>query len=374
MKRKRSPKRWTSEELRIADRFIRAIAKGRYATTTGAVPAFRAALATAGLVDRRADSALAARLRLRGQRQGQLNRQPRWVPAEGQVIDRYARAVVAGEYPNVLAAVPECQVALRRANPQIQRLSGGVKNRLRARTHELGRNKAWRAWTPEEDAVVDRYARAVFAGRYRHVGQAAPDCTAAIEKLWQSLPAGSRPSTPRPEYSVHLHMSRHASGLGLRRTSSWREGELRVVDRYARGVVEHRYRDASHASVPCHRALKRYHARIGADSLGGSVKCEIRNLSSVHGKLQERVRRLDPSHLPSRRWTDAEAAIAAKWVREYDHERRNKRRADLRPLTLKMQADLDRSGYCRSLRACENRLLKEWGIGLSARSHSPSPD
>jgi len=108
---------WTGQELQILERFSRAIVQGRYRSVRVAAPECRRAMnelaarrrARSGRrVIRRSLEAIRGKLFLRvkalfGPRFGAY-----WTPAEDRIVDHYARALVAGQFPTATAAGRAC--------------------------------------------------------------------------------------------------------------------------------------------------------------------------------------------------------------------------------------------------------------------------
>ena len=119
-----------------------------------------------------------------------------------------------------------------------------------------------RHWLPEEDRVVDRFARALVAGSYEDVLAAARACTVAVNRQF-ARPHGqygrSRvPAPPRRLDSVRHRVRQRLDILGLAWTGiSLTDKEERIFSRHARGLVEGRYHDASRAAEACVVALAR---------------------------------------------------------------------------------------------------------------------
>jgi hypothetical protein len=360
MGRDPAPPSWSRHEAQVARRFAAAVLAGRYPTVSAAVPDCRRVLSSIPHAHRRTAIAVRAKLEELSRTMGRPNPEPRWSTDEDRVLGRYARAVVQGKYVSVAAAVTDCLKALDRTATPGRRQAGGVLSRLRDRTRALGRKQPRQDWSPEENAVVDRFVSLVFAGHYRSIPQAVGDCAATLEALWHETPADRRPPAPHARESVANQMWAHANLVKLPRFGSiWNEDEMRIVDRYARAVIEHRYPSVRRAAAICHRALRCYHSRTRFGLLAPDAVAEVRPFQSVHFQVLRRAREIGRNRLPFRHWTAEEKGISARWTRRYDKHRQGRRRANLTTLAKMMQAELDRRGYYRGLRACKNELLSE---------------
>ena len=113
-----------------------------------------------------------------------------WSAAGVRIIDRFARALVSGRYPSIVAATRACRPALERAGQLGNRTDGGLRAKLRKQA--LGMNKAGfrPRWNAEELRVLDRFARAIIRGAYPTASAAAEPCRRALERA--GLPGHAR--------------------------------------------------------------------------------------------------------------------------------------------------------------------------------------
>jgi hypothetical protein len=175
---------WSAAEERIVDRHARMVADGRVRD------ALTAAELCAAAVNRhrcrypsryrtsylRKPSTVHSRLLPRIAALRYPRPRTRWTEPELTVIDRFARAAIAHEYPDLLAAARVCNAELARLyvpaprsggtarTPTSVRTVNSVRDKLALRTRELDwRRLPCREWEPQERAVsarwVGRYAR-----------------------------------------------------------------------------------------------------------------------------------------------------------------------------------------------------------------------
>jgi hypothetical protein len=104
-------------------------------------------------------------------------------------------------------------------------------------------------WTQPELELIDRYARALAAGKYRSAGQAAPDCQRELDDLRRLNPA----LPLRSLISIQRLMGTQCKALGLGYALSfWTKDELLLARRFARQFLAGRFpsmRDAARACL-----------------------------------------------------------------------------------------------------------------------------
>ena len=130
----------------------------------------------------------------------------------------------------------------------------------------------YRPWLPAEVRIVVRYARALAAGRYATARSAALVCLADIDKLYARIlradPNHPVATRPRPLASVLFRLRKSMDGLGLHwRSRILTEPELRVVDRFVRGLLAGRFRNVRAAADACKPELDRIAPKVGRDRL-----------------------------------------------------------------------------------------------------------
>lgn len=363
--RPRIRQRWTPSEIRTVDRFARRIVCGRYRSVQAAVPGCRTTLIRLEGPITRSVEAVFRKLLERSAALGRVVVDMRFSPAEKRVLDQFADAVVRGEYSGAAAALADCREALRRARPSVQRHVVPLAITLRRRIRALGRVLTHDPWTTQEVRIVTRFARLVVRGRYDGAPQVATDCKAALDQSRRR----HQGRTPRPPSRSLAKVTGRLWGklaeLGQPRSRGRRtEAEQKVIDRYARAVVEHRYDNVAHAVPDCLRALNRVARRV-------SGVTDVRSQESVHEAVYKRAREIAHRQLPHRLWTGEERKLTAKWVKKYDRHRRGKLRSNAVTLAEMMRAELARKGYYRSFRACLAELYTQrrrlvWSPGSPA--------
>jgi hypothetical protein len=192
---------WTRPELRLLDRYARALANGRYPSVRAAVPLLQRELAELRRQGKGGPKArgydgimnkLLARSRELGRRALKL---VDFAPEEERVIGAYARAFRKGRYPSVQAAVRACRrefARLRRRRPRpgwlaVSRTFSSIASRLLDVVHEQGMGPLRPRVSAPEQEVIDVYARRV-AARELSWAAAARECVEAFARLRERHP------------------------------------------------------------------------------------------------------------------------------------------------------------------------------------------
>jgi len=332
------PRIWKRTEQRVVERFARAVAGGKYTDASTAVHDCRQALAKAHVPRLHSDEALVARIRAAARMLGRSVRQP-WTPEEIQVVDRFAREVVAGGYRSAHAAAGRCAEMVARTAQTARRSDERVRSKLSQRICLIS-GRGQDTWPRREAAVVDRFARAVAAGRYRSVPAALADCRRALAARGRVPARGHREVLERLWERTALFQPRYA-----RRMTA---GEQAVIERFAGAVAAHRYPSVASAVRDCWRAL--------LERPGRTEEEPARSLRAVAGWLKLLARDIGRYKISGRRWTDAEERVNRKWVRVFARHREGRGRANLDTAAAMMRAELARLGYFRTGAACYTRI------------------
>jgi len=286
--------RWSKAETRIADRFALRLIRGQYANANAAVSDCQQALRRAGFLAHLEFRTVGNKLRKRSSDLGRRKRFLWWGRTENRIAEEFARAVAAERYPDVKAAVPDCRRALARAGLPLHDAGSSIAGKLWRLSELYGRKKRFVEWTPDEDTVGERFARAVINGRYASVTSAVPDCRKALARL------GLRER--RTWTAVRHHVTKIARRLGRPPAPpKWSAAEEEVLDRHGRALVAGEYRTVKAAAVSAHREIRRL--RTGVP----------RELSAVEYRLQRRTRGMGRGK-PLRMWTRAEIALAQRYA------------------------------------------------------------
>ena len=184
-------------------------------------------------------------------------------PEEDEVLSRYARDVLAGRYSGIKAAAIKARpeiLRLHRMKPlarwaEAERNHSAIWKRIALLANELGRSRPGSRWMPEEDRIVERYARAVAAGR--------DDARQAAGKCWQVFArrrsGGARRKGRIPWAAAHrtlrtvrnrIASRAHELGWGTQQ-KPWSPEETAIVRRWAKRYALNPWRrDADTGQTP----------------------------------------------------------------------------------------------------------------------------
>jgi len=355
--------RLTPGEQRTVDRFARKIASGRIAFAQEALSPCRRELARLRAPVKRTDRAILHHLISRARTFGWQSGWHRWTTPELRLMRRYARALGQGKYPSSFAAARACRDAMKKAGFESRHSKQTLSTKIRELTPGWAQRKV--RWRPEEDRLVADFARAILEGRYAGIPAALPACAAALGQL--ATRAADAPS-PRPRHtleSVTARLWEAAFRLGPRSRGRWRKSENRVIDRYARAVIRHRYPSVLQAARVCWAAVNRLDARAVAPGLAGRARRVTRPLVTVHAKLLKRTWELGRARRPQRLWSKEERRISGKWARRLGLHKLGRLRMSCLTMAGIMQGELGRQGYHRTRSACETEILARYRSGIT---------
>jgi hypothetical protein len=402
--------RLSPEEDRLVERYARMLVKGRHpsiADAAGACWAAHKTLARGADRQRPAPRTLHSIYQLIEKRSLVLGR-PRscvaWTPDEDRVVLRFARQVVAGEYRSVTVALPDCREALAGLGLGVRHTAHSTTARLHALAHKLGWAAGFRRWTPPENEVADRFARAVLRGKYPRATAATADCARALRRAGLS---------GRSLAEVRRKLICQALRLGRTPTHThWSRQEVGILDRFARALTSDRYPSVEAAATACRLAMRdaglpersqpgvrgrllrqaesfgrlrrdrfwtagelRRLARIARDyaaglypNVGSAAAAGLRALGRAGPKgprTRSGVQRiiLDRAHdlgRPKRwrYWTEAENRMCDSWLRWYERHRSVRRYRPSREAIAGFHEELQNAGYDRTLYACGTYFYK----------------
>ena len=369
---------WTSRlltpsEERVVNRHVQELVRGRHRDTRKAAEACVRELSGASKAVGRVGPLSLAVVKRRIYERARRLKQPwgrtRWSARDAQVAERYARAVVRGSYVNAMLAARACQKELRRLDGPARvagaagRPLSAVRHRIRELARAMGRQKAPR-WTRPERRVVDRYLRALYAGRFRYIRPAAEACANDLNRRFGqgAVRAGSSDgSAGRHSATAVYHTMVHAvMRLGLPRfRGETTPAERRLFEKYARAVSRGGFSDCTEASRACALELGRLNARAGRCSALAAAKLAGRSQPGILSQILLAVGRLN-LHIPGGKWQEDENRLLQQWLNWYERHRRVRRLQPLRTASSGLQEELENLGSRRTRMACQQRLLDEY--------------
>ncbi len=241
-----------------------------------------------------------------------------WPEPERKLVDRYVRGVIQGRFVSANVAAQACFDELRRLRAKgryalpskaLRTIAGvrGViwRNTRAGRFHGLNTR-----WTPPEDRVIARYARALIRRRFLTVHEAALECSHEFERLRAGESGPAWAAVTRNLKAIETRLYRRALAAGyVRRRFRVTPAEHAVYNRYARSLADGRYRNLAWAARDCLKALVRLRRQGSA-----MIHTPSRRLSAVSLQLSARAQKLGWSWVASR-WRPEEREILDRHVR-----------------------------------------------------------
>jgi hypothetical protein len=190
---------WSAPESRILNRYAREVLAGRFATTELAARAARREIERLHRLNqtkrwamaRRSRTAIEVRIHRVANSLGRARPSSPWTAEEDRVIERFARALASGRFPDGEHAARECWVKLAqqrvlppKGNGRLPMASAtralkAVALRLLTRAKAVGWDGHCTRWSPAEMKVTEKWARQLWSTReqrgvlyYRVAGQA----------------------------------------------------------------------------------------------------------------------------------------------------------------------------------------------------------
>ena len=198
-----------------------------------------------------------------------------WLPEDLDIAERYARAITSGRYRSVPAAAPSCQSELAGRHTL-----NAVEQRLRLLARAMGRSEFQPPWTPDEKAVVDRFAHAIVQREFRNVKEALPECQRERRRV--------APTVERTDVALAWKVLCRAYDLGLpRRKHFWTEEELRLLKPHAVALARGRYPDILTAANAYKTACER--TGLAVRQQDGSIRFRLSILAHALGYVSPRV-------------------------------------------------------------------------------------
>ncbi|MFO7675504.1 MAG: hypothetical protein R6X12_04215 [bacterium] len=184
-------------------------------------------------------------------------------------------------------------------------------HRLSDRAHALGLPRRPVGWLPEEELLLNAYARAVVHKEYPNAGQAAR----ALARDLAELAAGRKeanPSPPRSYQAVHTMLWARARKLGRPFLAlRWAPEEMALARRYVRELTLGRFRNAWDAAVLCSAELDRLRHKYPDTRWAGMRRTTL----ATWAQIWQEADRLGLTWTESL-WTPAEARIVDRYARE----------------------------------------------------------
>ncbi len=323
MRARTSRRLWSWQELRILDRFARALAAGEYRSARASAVACQQELDVqrgrhpyAGwAVSQRTVVGIRAQIVERARALGAVWPGTRLLGEERRIVERYAGAFLRGEYPDVRAAARACREELERTEFGG---SGGIRYRVRrpyfgvyGSVLELVRKSGWTEpdghWSAREKQVAARYARDLVHGRYATAAEATRACRRYFDLLRRRRPAPKWLAPRRKDLGVWVAVTRAAHSMGWAgRPEFWSAEATALADLLVRRVLTGACPTLHQAALEFLREARKRRGRCGFHT--------GRSYRSVMWKLGERARLLgkEPEHVA---WTPAEDRMLDRHIK-----------------------------------------------------------
>jgi hypothetical protein len=295
--------------------------------------------------------------------------------AQQPILEKHAQALVRDPRHDISEAARRCRAELERLSERAAQSHAGVQFRLRwqtfktvhtmlrRRARKLGMPKLVEPFGPDVDRVVRSYAREYLEGKYPRISVAGAACLAELARLRKRDPVKYAASARRNKVNVCARIDRMVLAYGLPHAASpFLAAELRIVDRYARGVADGRHKSPLPAARPCYRDLTRLWRRLARRIEPPLRRFAGRTFDAAYQRVRLRAREFGYRGATRRRWLPAERRIAAKWLKRYLAFRDSETPWTIADTAGSLQEDLATSGFQRTLDACHDELLLEfWG-------------
>jgi hypothetical protein len=307
---RRTLPRWSQPEIRVVDRHVRALVAGRYRKVAEAIEACRRELTTLyrsrGRAVERPWNGVYATILQRRRALGIYEYHHGWTQPELAVLKRHLRLLRGGRHVGPQEAAAACHdelAQLRRTQPQgrlvARRTMKAVFAVLGRQARAAGLPIRFHKWTTQEEAILDRTAKALARGWFPSLPVAVAACRGQLAGLRRLRPA-STAGAARGLTAVTDRLRRRAHSLGWRWASScWNPAERRVMDGYVRRLASGRYETVRDAAHDCHKKLKQVRAKLAKARPGTWDVVPPRTLKTIETYLV--------------RWSRARGRIVRVW-------------------------------------------------------------
>jgi len=309
---------WLPEESKVIDRYIEALAAGRYRYLRDAATACLADLDRLYARIRKSTPGhlVAATGRTKGVVQARFRKLLRerglvWggsllLMSESKLVKRYAQALARGRFPDALRAAEECLAEVRRLPSEARTIRPRSLHTIHCavltEAHRMRRPWPRARYLEEEERVMRRFGRALARGVYASAVEATAACRRELaRRMGYPRPGVYRTSRIRS----HLLGCAHAAGW-TSFLEPWSPAAQRVIKRYLRRLYTGEFRSVPAAATECTRELRYLPAKM---KMGRPARTD-----AVLRELTRQARRLS---LPRHRtyWHPGELRIIEAYAR-----------------------------------------------------------
>jgi hypothetical protein len=234
-----------------------------------------------------------------------------------RIVDHYANALLAGAFGTVSKAAREGRQELERLHwnhpgTGQRRTLNAVYTKITKRSREMGRLPVSGKWSPEEERLVNSYARARLRGKYQSAMATARAYQLDLDGLRKRYPRARWLAVRRTLNSIHWRVLCRLHELGaLRPFSHWSGMEERLLDHYARRLLKGEWRNGKTAARELRQEMERRRKRYPKT---GWFPLR-RTFVAVHFKLWKRARQLG-RHVYTF-WVPREKRIVRRYVQAF---------------------------------------------------------
>ncbi|MCX6844842.1 MAG: hypothetical protein NTX53_21475 [candidate division WOR-3 bacterium] len=165
-------------------------------------------------------------------------------------MNRFARAIVSGRYPNVNQALPDFRRELAHVTPGLERTEVAIAWKLLCRAYDFGLPRRMHFWTDQEKRLLEPHASALARGE-------CPDTRTAMRQVKRAFERAGLETRHHDSAILDRVIARsRALGRPLQAVPFSPE-EDHVIDRFSRALVRNEYPYGMAAVADCRRALAR---------------------------------------------------------------------------------------------------------------------
>jgi hypothetical protein len=242
--------KWTARQDDFARRFAVALVRGLYPDALAAARACRREFTrkTGHWIGHHVEG-VHIRIGWFARQMGRPATSARWTKQELQTMERFARAVVQGRYKSTFTASRDCRKKLdelaaqrrvRTGKRVVRRSVEAIRGKLFLRVKALFGPRFGANWTPAEDRIVGRHARALASGLIPTATAAGRECHQELceyaERQRLRNPAHLRTCSLRTLAAANLRMRQRASELDWRcfHRRPWSAKEREIAQKWGR--------------------------------------------------------------------------------------------------------------------------------------------
>ncbi|MFO7649875.1 MAG: hypothetical protein R6X13_00840 [bacterium] len=296
---------------------------------------------------------------------------------EKRLVELHARRLVGERRISGLNVARDCYAEIlrlhaRRPGHRPSPLTfSSVYTYIKRTATRLGSAPVGMDWSPAEDRIVERFARAFVEGRTDGMADAQQACAAALRQ--HASRPGRKTLQARSSNAVRGRIQKYVSAFGLPAVGRlYTAAESRIAERYVRDVIAGRYRIVESASRELYSRLMVLYRRQAARR-GAVIRPAGRSFEAVDGWLRVLLRRTGWRRRNARRWQPVERRIAAKWLARWRRFSTAVRPWSIEDTARELRDDLASRGFFRTQESCSGELLLQKAGRITAEKFVDQP-